>query len=191
MSEPIKDKSEFSLKQLTDIFKLNRNTIVKMIGDVPPSGKNARSDLWNISDIVTLNDVRKKKKKETHVNQFGEFTTGGEGENDPDLMTPAERRLHWQGEDLRQATMIKERRNATEARQLIPALEVEQASAAAFKTVALMLDTLPDALERDGIISSADIQVIIGIVDSSREQLANDLSNLSPVVEQIQREYYE
>ena len=69
--------------------------------------------------------------------------------------------------------------------ELIPAREVEIGLAGAYKTLALTLDTLPDALERDGVISSDEIGRVIDIMDSAREQLANDLleSNMMKVSE--------
>jgi len=74
----------------------------------------------------------------------------------PEKMTPPDRRTHYQAEDTKQAAELKRRKNELEERLLIPATEIVQTLAHAFKTVALTLDTLPDALERDGLLASTD-----------------------------------
>lgn len=99
---------------------------------------------------------------------------------EPDDLTLNERKVFFQTEDIRQAYIAKHRKNEIEARTLIPASEVEMVLGKAFKSIALLLDTLPDNLERDGIIKNSDIDSVIKIIDNSRGQLATELSELSP-----------
>jgi len=50
--------------------------------------------------------------------------------------------------------------------------------AEAFKKVALTLDTLPDALERDGFIGSPDVEGTVALIDVTRTKLADALAKL-------------
>lgn len=167
----------FTVSQLSTAYNVGANTVRKMIGDIPPTDKRGNAAVWKLCDVTTLNDVR-----EPYVPQSPKEEVV---ETDPNKMKPMDRKIHYQAEDLKQAAEIKSRRNAVESRELIPAQEVEMALAQAFKIIALTLDTLPDALERDGYIGSADVESIIDILDSARDQLANDLSGLSPMTEAI------
>jgi len=160
----------FNREELAETFGLARSTVCKMIKGIPHAGVRDRGLVWHIADVTTLKDAQKKKQRKVVENNV---------EVNPEKRTPKERLLHHQAEGLKQSALLKQRRNDVESGVLIPALEVEKALATAFKTVALTLDTLPDALERDGMISSADVEGAIALIDVAREQLANDLANLS------------
>lgn len=184
------DKRLYSRVELGDIYGISAQTVANYIAAVPFAAKDNKTHLWNLSDVTELTDQRPKKelKEGAWENQWGSHDPDNDHiETDPNKMKAAERRLHWQGEDLRQSTLLKERKNAVEARELIPAHEVELTLAGAFKAVTLMLDTLPDALERDGVIPPGDINKVISILDSAREQLNNDLleSEMNPVTDLI------
>jgi len=191
-----KDVSSYFCKsELAQIYSISGGVVSKRLdGDIPYL-KLSGTDFYHLSNVSELMDFRKKDNRSNQVpegaveNQWGVFDPNTPAMDDPDQMSPAERRLWYQSEDLRQSMLLKERKNAVEERQLIPAQEVEMTLAAAFKAVALTLDTLPDALERDGVISSKDIERIINILDGSREGLANTLSDLSPLVRTLQEEY--
>ena len=174
---PAQDKPRFTVKQLAEAFGTSSQTVRKMLGDTPPIGKRETANVWLLKDVSELKDVR-----DPYIPQAPDEEAI---ETDPDKMKPSDRRTHYQAEDLKQAAELTARKNDLERRGVIPSIEVEQALAQAFKSIALLLDTLPDALERDGMIASSDIHSIIAIVDSAREQLANDLTKLSPIVEEI------
>ena len=167
----------FNITQLAKAFNYSPPTIRKMLGETEPAGKRGSSNVWRLCDVTTLNDVR-----EPYIQQAPEEKVE---ETDPNKMKPMDRKTHYQAEDLKQASEIKARRNAVESGELMLAQEVEIALSKAFKVIALTLDTLPDALERDGYISSNDIGSIIDILDNARLQLAADLSELAPVVNDI------
>lgn len=179
--EPLLTKKQDSLRftksQLAAAYGISIPTLTKMIGPTPPVGTRRNAHVWAIGDVTEMRDVR-----DPYVPQQQEEKPI---ETDPAKMKPADRKTHYQAEDYKQSTMLKERKNAVESRELLPAQEVEITLANAFKTVALVLDTLPDALERDGIISSTDIAKVVNIIDGTRDQLATDLAELSPIVEDI------
>jgi len=171
------DKLRFTVKQLADGFGFSAATVRKRLGGTPPVGKRGNYTVYLLRDIAELIDVR-----DPYVPQEPDDATE---ETDPDKMSPKARLTHYQAEDVKQASEAKHRKNMVENRQLVPAELLERSLAQAFKTVALVLDTLPDALERDGVIASSDVQSIIRIVDSCRDQLANDMSSLAPEVVEI------
>ena len=191
---PAQDKQQFGAKQLAEAFQLSIVTIRKMIGDTPPVGKRGAAYTWRLFDVAEMKDVRPPWiPPKPYGKNAPSMTLDEEGEEvfetNPDKMKPADRKTHYQAEDLKQAAQLKLRKNEVEMRELIPALEVEQTLAQAFKTIALTLDTLGDALERDGMIATSDIGRLLEILDSSREQLAVDLTALSPEVEEINEEW--
>ena len=156
---------------------MSTGTIRKMLGQTAPEDVNCRARVWALSKITSLNDVRApyippEPKPETT-------------ETDPSKMKPADRRVHYQAEDLKEAAELKKRKNELESGAVIAAVEVERALAEAFKVIALLLDTLPDIIERDGMLAPSDIPSIITLLDGAREQLANDLSKFSDEVAEI------
>lgn len=174
------DPTRISKAQLAEAYQTSSVTVGKRIKGIEPLMRKGTTDYYRLRDVCDLKDVRELVVKPADEEQ--------ENISDPDKMAPDKRRLFYQAEDLRQAAELKARKNAIEAGKLLEAAHVERVIAEAFKTMALTLDTLPDLFERDGLIQSSDVQRVIEIVDSSRNQLANDLSNLSPVVEQIEAE---
>jgi len=160
----------FNREELGEAFQLARSTVRKMIEGIEPAGVRDRGLVWKVSDVSTLQDQRQKQQQkiiESHV------------ETNPDKMKPSDRRTHYQAEDLKQASLLKERRNMVESGELIYASKVEHVLAHAFKTVALTIETLPDVLNRDGLLDSADIERTIALIDDLRTKLATDLRNLS------------
>ena len=166
------EKVLFSVTQLADLYGFSRQTVAKMLAESPPATKRYRANVWHLKGISNLIDFR--VPFDIPANDKDDII-----ELNPDKMHAAERRLHYQAEDLKQSANIKLRRNQVESRVLIPAVEVEAALSTGFKAVALILDTLPDTLERDGVIESSDVDRVIKLVDSTRDQLAATLGDLS------------
>lgn len=166
----------FSIPQLATAYNIHVNTVRKKIGNTPTSGKVGKSVLYHLKDVTELIDVREpyippNKKPEPDPEPYVY--------KDVEHMSPLEKIDHFKGEDLRQSAIAKERKNMTEAGLLMESHVVERIAAEAFKKVALTLDTLPDLLERDGIIDSSSITKVIHVLDNSREQLAADLAEIS------------
>jgi len=159
----------FSREELGETFQLARSTVCKMIRGIPHAGVRDRALVWHISDVSTLKDARLPKQQEIIVRYL---------ENEPNKMKPADRRTHYQAEDLKQAALLKQRKNDLESRELLPSYEVQTCLAEAFKKVALTLDTLPDALERDGFIGSPDVEGTVALIDVTRTKLADALAKL-------------
>jgi len=180
------DKFLFDTQQLEKAFKISRVTIGKMLVSVEPVGKSGRSKLYDINDVANLKDTRDPTNIEKYKNKKYKNSAPIEEEtSDPDKMTSIEKINYYKAEDLRQSAKLKKLKNDAEEGKLMVASDVERTVATAFKKIALVLDTLPDLLERDGIIGSGDIEKVINVLDNSREQLAIDLSEISPISEEI------
>lgn len=190
------DKFMFNIKMLSLAFEIDRTTLSNMISGVNPVDKKGRSLIYDIKDVAQIIETRdsmlvekftnnKYKDKPHHSNST---ITGSEEDElitDPEQMSPVQRINYYKAEDLRQSAQLKQHKNDVESGKLMVAVEVERTIAEAFKKIALVMDTLPDLLERDGIIGSSDIERVINVLDKSREQLAIDLSEISPATEEI------
>jgi hypothetical protein len=174
------DHLYYSRLQLAEAYHTTATTIGKRLGGTPPAAQRNGGGVWKLIDVTTMMDIRKPVV--APVISTPDLIT------DPDDMAPADRRLHYQAEDLKQAAQIKARRNEIESGQLLEAGSVERVLAQAFKVLALTLDTLPDLLERDGLIQTSDVERIVEIVDNSRAQLAGDLASMSPDIAQMEED---
>ncbi len=181
------DKFLFNTQQLEKAFKISRLTISKMLASIEPVGKSGRSKLFDINDVADLKDTRDPTNIEKYKNKKykTEDPTKDKETTNPDEMTAIQRINYYKAEDLRQSAKLKKLKNNTEEGKLMVATEVERTIADAFKKIALVLDTLPDLLERDGIIGSCDIERVITVLDNSQQQLAIDLSEISPMTKEI------
>ena len=171
------EKLRFTKADLAEAFQLSRDTITKMLGNTSPHGRRKNATVYHIGEVATMNDVRRPYIPQQPDEEMLI--------SDPNKMPPKMRLTHFQAVDAEQAALMKQRKNMIEDRMLIPAFEVEQVLAQAFKPIALFLDTLPDALERDGMIASSDVEALISMIDSGREQLAEHLAQLSPEVRDV------
>lgn len=192
----IPSKFIFNINQLVLAFATNRNKLLKMIENVDPIEIKGKAKFYNINDVASINDCRNpdiviNSTPFNHRPHHSNSTyTGSESEEDeiitdPRDMSPTQKINYYKAEDLMQSAMLKQLKNDTETGKLMIAQEVERTIAESFKKIALVLDTLPDLLERDGIIGSGDIEKVINVLDNSRQQLAIDLSEISPKTKDI------
>lgn len=164
----------FNREELAETFGVARSSVCKMIRGIPHAGVRGRGLVWHLSDVSSMKDsrlteIQKKRDKEAEQALI---------ELEPERMHSSDRRTHYQAEDLKQSALLKQRKNDLESGKLIPSYEVQTCLAEAFKKVSLTLDTLPDALERDGYIASTAVEGAIAIIDEARIKLADELANL-------------
>ena len=180
----------FNISQLALAFNKSKPTVKEMLHGINPSERKGKSFLYHIGDVARLVETRDAMQVEkftneqykekphntnsTHVDDSGDVIT------DPEQMSAIQRINYYKAEDLRQSAMLKQHKNDMESGKLMVATEVERTIAEAFKKIALVMDTLPDLLECDGIIGSNDIERVINVLDNSRKQLAIDLTGISP-----------
>jgi hypothetical protein len=93
-----------------------------------------------------------------------------EGSLDPDKLEPFKRQAHYKAE-------LQKLQLETETREVIPRIEVEQEQARILRIVALMLDTLPDVLERDCGLAATMVARVEKALDQVRESLHKALTD--------------
>ena len=99
-----------------------------------------------------------------------------DGETDPERLSPSDRKAWYEGEARRRDLQERDR-------ELIQAIEVEQAIRTAFAAIGQSLRSIPDNLERRIGISPAVAEQIEEILDEEMTALADRLSSLAPGVD--------
>jgi hypothetical protein len=94
------------------------------------------------------------------------------GDQDPDSMTPQDRKAWYESETKRRALQVSDR-------ELIPAAEVEHVVATAFQAIAQGLRSLPDNIERRTGCGPDVVEAIELALDSEMDALADKLSALA------------
>jgi len=94
----------------------------------------------------------------------------------PDLMSPFERRAHYQAQSERLQLELREGR-------LVTVMEVERDYAEVFQLVARAFETVPDVLERDAGLKPHQVAVVEKHLDEVREALYEQLVAASAVDE--------
>jgi terminase small subunit / prophage DNA-packing protein len=97
-----------------------------------------------------------------------------EGGLDPETLTPAERKLWYDGETRRRDLQVRDR-------ELIPASEVESAVAQAFASLAQAVQSLPDELEQDAALTPEQAEAAERSLHRKLNAVADQLSALAPV----------
>jgi hypothetical protein len=144
---------ELSISQIAAGWGVTRETAAKRIDAavVQPSGKRGGYPVYLLQDAVRA---------------MGFSEAGGD---EPDRMDPYKRQAHYKAE-------LDRLKLEQETRELIPRIEVEQEQARTMRTVALMLDTMPDVLERDCGLSGETLARVERSIDDCREQLHKQLT---------------
>ncbi|HEE9789203.1 TPA: DUF1441 family protein [Enterobacter soli] len=138
---------KLNINQLAGITGVHRQTVAARLKNVEPApGSNAKLKLFQITDILT---------------ELMAPTVSGELEE----MSPSDRLAHWKAENER----IKFEQ---ETGQLIPADEVAREFSLMAKAIVMVLETLPDVLERDCALSPAAVSRVQSVIDDLRDQMA-------------------
>lgn len=138
---------KLNINQLAGITGVHRQTVAARLKNVEPApGSNAKLKLFQITDILT---------------ELMAPTVSGELEE----MSPSDRLAHWRAENER----IKFEQ---ETGQLIPADEVAREFSLMAKAIVMVLETLPDVLERDCALSPAAVSRVQSVIDDLRDQMA-------------------
>lgn len=142
-----------SISRLSELLRMDRRTVSKRLADanLAPAGKR---DGFPVYDGRAACEAC--------------LLAGSQGEDgapvDPRNLKPMERRAWYQSERERMAV-------EAEARQLIPAIEVQVEKAEIVRTFVQFLDTLPDQLERDVALSPDQIEAMCRAITKQRAAL--------------------
>lgn len=143
-----------SLRQIAEETGLDRDTVQKRVSaaNIVPSGKRGGHPVYRLKDCIKAVMLADEK-----------------GRTDPDKLEPYQRQAHYKAE-------LDRLKLEQETRELIPRIEVEQEQARIMRIVALMLDTLPDVIERDCGVGADLLKRIEKSIDDCRETLHKELA---------------
>lgn len=138
---------KLNINQLAGITDVHRQTVAARLKNVSPAvGSNSKLKLYLITDIL----------KELMIPTMSANV---------DDMSPSDRLSHWKAENER----IKFEQ---ETGQLIPADQVAREISLMAKAVVMVLETLPDILERDCALTPSAVSRVQDIIDDLRDQMA-------------------
>ncbi|HEY2455549.1 MAG TPA: DUF1441 family protein [Scandinavium sp.] len=141
----------FSITELAEILGRDRKTIAAIarpLESTPDSSKTRKN--YTVRTLLRALD----NPQDLDVTQ----------------MTPAERRAHWQAENERV-------RYEKAIRFLIPADECAREYRILTKGMIIMLETLPDLLERDCALTPQATSYVQSVIDKFRDHLATELTS--------------
>ncbi|WP_375738062.1 DUF1441 family protein [Pseudomonas boanensis] len=153
----------WSINALAEEFGIDRRTIKRRLDGIPPAGEVNGYPAWRLRDVA--------------IAVMGPQVSPVLNGVDPDDLPPKERLDHYRAERER----IKWE---AEQRISIPAPEVEQVVATAFKALSQGLDTIPDVLENDCALGAAEVEKAIEVIDGIREGLYQQLLEVCGNMEQ-------
>jgi hypothetical protein len=138
---------KLNINQLAAITDVHRQTVAARLKNIEPAaGSNSKLKLYLITDILT----------ELMIPTVS---------SDLEDMQPSDRLAHWKAENER----LKFEQDTG---QLIPADEVAREFSLMAKAVVMVLETLPDILERDCALSPAAVSRVQSVIDDLRDQMA-------------------
>ncbi|WP_343529370.1 DUF1441 family protein [Yokenella regensburgei] len=143
---------KLNINQLAAITDVHRQTVAARLKNIEPAaGSNSKLKLYLITDILT------------------ELMIPTVSTNLED-MQPSDRLAHWKAENER----LKFEQDTG---QLIPADEVAREFSLMAKAVVMVLETLPDILERDCALPPAAVSRVQTIIDDLRDQMAQKVQD--------------
>ena len=162
-------------------YGLNIPKITKMIDGVQPFKIEGKSVLYRLMDVCQPIDNRSDIAKRISATNAAKHTGTGDrdftGEEPPPGSTAAELKTFYQAKQAEQTFIRIKNENDQAAGELLRADDAERTFIEAFKIVAHYLDNLGDILERDGVITHAEVTDVDNSVDKIRVQLAEALSD--------------
>lgn len=152
---------KLNINQLAAITDVHRQTVAARLKNVPLApGSNAKLKLYLITDVLSELMIPSAIPGD-----------------DPSSMIPADRLAHWKAENER----IKFEQ---ETGQLIPAAEVAREFSLLVKSVVMVLETLPDVLERDCALTPAAVTRVQEVIDDLRDQMSLEVVEAAAAAEE-------
>jgi hypothetical protein len=135
-----------SISEISAEFAQTRETVRKRLADagIKPAGRRRNYPVFRLRDAITA------------------LLTGADA--DPKRLDPFRRKAHYQAEHAELAL-------AVEREELLRRGDVEEIYGRALKPIRLLLETLPDVLERDANLSPAQVEHVERRLDELREHM--------------------
>ena len=139
---------KLNINQLAGITGVHRQTVATRLKNVSPAqGSNSKLKLYLVTDILT------------------ELMIPTVSSSNLEEMTPPDRLAHWKAENERLKFEV-------DTKQLIPAEDGAREFSMMAKAVVMVLETLPDVLERDCALPPAAVSRVQSVIDDLRDQMA-------------------
>lgn len=144
-------RKQVNVSQLAELVGMNRNSVARRLRELELVGGNGENlKLYELGPALQA------------------LLTPSMKENGE--MSPQDRKAWYQSEN--------ERLKFEEAqRQLLPVDEVAREYATLAKTVSMVLETLPDILERDCALTPTEVSRVQAIIDDLRDEMARKVQD--------------
>ncbi len=143
-------KTQVNVTQLAELVGMNRNLVARRLRDMELAGGNGENlKLYELGPALQA------------------LLTPSMKENGE--MSPQDRKAWYQSENERL-------KFEAASRELIPVEEVAREYASLAKAVVMMLETLPDILERDCALTPTAVTRVQVIIDDLRDEMARKIS---------------
>lgn len=153
----------------------NPATVIKKLSGVVPRKIVGNQSLYLLTEMIMTRDYRDNPTLNTpHAKRIGapkDFS----GDQPPPGATPAELKTFYQAKQAEQAYIKTKNDNDLNSGMLLRADDAERTFIEAFKIVSHYLDSIGDILERDGVITHAEVVGVDASVDNVRRQLVDAL----------------
>lgn len=157
----------------------NPQTVNKKLKGLQPAKIIGSHALYLLKDMVNVKDFRDNPTLNTPHAKRATGPKDFTGDEPPEGCTPAELKTFYQAKQAEQAYIKTKNDNELNSGELLLKADVEKTLIDGFKIVAHYLDNLGDILERDGVITHAEVDAVDRSVDSIREQLAAALREMT------------
>lgn len=138
---------KLNINQLAAITDVHRQTVAARLKNVAPAaGSNSKLKLYLVTDILSALMIPTAS-------------------TDLEDMSPSDRLAHWKAEN-------EKLKHELDTKQLIPAEDVAREFSLMAKAVVMVLETLPDILERDCALPPAAVSRVQSVIDDLRDQMA-------------------
>jgi len=178
------EKFAFTISELAQMFKLSNQGVRKKLKGVEPDIRKGNAWCWYIHRVAILSadaelaiqrryDVSKRKDASLKDIQTADRPLPV---TDLGRMTPQQLKVYFQTVDVQQTYLKKRRENQVASKELIPKESVRENLSEVFKIIGNFMDSLPDVLERDGLIEGTDVDHAIELVDRVRHEMSTKVS---------------
>jgi hypothetical protein len=158
----ISDAYSWNITRIAEAFDFSRDTVRKRLREagIRPTGKRGGNPVYALADAA-----RALFENESRA-ELPEF-------QNPEKMAPKDRKEWYQSENERVKFM-------TDAKQLIPEPEHRQDLYDAFSAVVSFFENIPDKMERTGLFSPEQLELLEAESDNFRNQLYVRVKEVEP-----------
>jgi len=143
---------KLNINQLAGITGVHRQTVAARLKNIDPApGSNSKLKLYLVTDILS------------------ELMIPTVSVNLEDML-PSDRLAHWKAEN-------EKLKHELDTKQLIPAEDVAREFSLMAKAVVMVLETLPDVLERDCALTPSAVARVQSVIDDLRDQMAEKVQD--------------